>query len=112
MGSKRLLEYDRQARIATYHHYDDLTDKTVIETVQDVEPYLDFNKTMQNEHSIAEQARKRDLVRVGSIPITVQYQWMKEYGIKNIFAPEFRKKIISLLNSPDWKYLKTITGKI
>lgn len=110
MGNRRLL--GMEAGIATYHHYDEMEDKTYIETVQNVEPYLDFNRKMANDHNISDLARKKNLVRVGSIPVLVQHEWMKKYGITSVYAPEHRKKVISLLNSPEYKYLKTVTGKI
>ena len=46
------------------------------------------------------------------IPDIVQIQWMKEYGIKNIFDREYMPLITRLLNSPDYRYLKYGTMKL
>lgn len=112
MVSTRLLDYDGVAGIATYHHYDPGNDVTTIQVVQDVQPYLERNKIDRNANSIRNLARKSDIVRIGSIPVGVQLEWMKKYGIKNIYSKEYRKKILSLLRNPEYRYLTTATGKI
>jgi hypothetical protein len=51
--------------------------------------------------------RDRTWVPVASIPITVQYEWAKKYGITNVFDEEYEPLIKRLLNSNEWRYLRT-----
>lgn len=111
MGTKRLLDHDRETGTSIYHYYDNQTDKTIIETVQNVEPYLERNKRLANENTVRDLARKQNFVRVGSIPIGVQHEWMKKYGIMNVYGKEYRQKVLKLLQSAEYKYLRTVTGR-
>lgn len=102
---KRLLEYDasRGLRMDYVGHGDGTFS---IEYTQDVEPLLDLNKVRQNEGR-SYYAKDGDMWRVASIPIVVQYEWARRYGITDVCAPEFQKKVVQLLNSSEWRYLKT-----
>jgi hypothetical protein len=101
MGMRRLLEYDpsRGLRIdfestgdGNFHlHYE-----------QDVEPLLDHNKALQGEGV----DRKSEFRHYASVPVTVQYQWIKDYGVDPL-APEHQDLLTRLLNSNEWRYLKT-----
>lgn len=108
---KRLLDWDAESRTATWHSYDPLTDKTTIGTVQDVEPFLRRNRALADSDEYRRKGLKNDMLHVASIPIGVQYKWLKEYGV-DVFNKEHLPRVKSLLNSPDWKYLRTSTGRI
>lgn len=102
--SRRLLEYDphRGLRI----DYEALEGgKFALHYSQDVEPVLDMNKTKQN-YGRDYYAHDSDVWRVASIPVTVRYEWIKTYGVDPL-APENNKLLARLLNSNEYRYLKT-----
>lgn len=85
--------------------------KIISQRQQDVEPYLDANKAAQNAGapSFAPTFRK-----VASIPNVVIEKWMAEEGapVLSMNKAEFDRFIKRKLNDPNWKYLKTTTGRV
>lgn len=108
--ARRLLDYDHESGVATYHHYDHSNGNTIIESVQNIEPYLENNKQLILNSDKSKQI-KNNWWHVACIPIGVQYQWMQKHGV-NIWKKEHRKAVFKLLNDPDYKYLKTTNGRI
>lgn len=72
-----------------------------IETVQDVEPILDFTKAGRN-HRFSDAGQ--DFQHVGEVPFVVALQWRKE-GI-DIFNPAHSDLVMQKLNSPEYAYLR------
>lgn len=107
---KRLLDYDPFTGVSTYHEYDPMTDRTYIETVQDVEPFLENNKRLQNDTDYSRKGIKREWWHAATIPISVQYQWMKE-GI-DVMNKDHWPAVKRKLQDPEWRYLKTTTGRL
>lgn len=109
---KRLFDHDPDTGITEYFHYDPLTDTTRIETVQDVEPFLDGNKARQNDEQYTRDGIKNEMWHYARVPLVIQLRWLNEYGSKDWpMRPGNEKLLFRLLNSPEWRYLKT-TGKI
>jgi hypothetical protein len=108
--SKRLLDHDPLTGITTYHHFDPVTGIATIETEQDMEPFIERNKAMQNDADYSKSGMKNEFWYAASIPINVQYQWLKE-GI-DIFNKDHWQAVRKKLNDPDWKYLRTATGRV
>ena len=102
--SKHFFEYDafRGLRI----DYSETDDGLALHYTQDVEPLLDLNKAKQNAGR-SYYAADPDMWKVASIPIVVQYEWMRRYGIPDVTKPEYQPLIRKLLNSNEWRYLKT-----
>jgi hypothetical protein len=50
--------------------------------------------------------RKSEFRHYASVPITVQYEWIRRYGVDPL-APEHQDLLARLLNDPEWRYLKT-----
>ena len=74
---------------------------------EDLTKLLDQNKRLQQEdHHIKDELRLS-----ARIPVTIYYEWKSKFGVdlydKN-HAPAVRK----LLNSPDYRYLKTTSRVI
>lgn len=111
MTVKRLLDYDSLAGIATYHHYDDATDTTGIERVQDVGSFIEHNKRLQNNPNYKQNGMKKEFLHVAHIPNIIIEKWLKEEGI-NVFKKQDRERVRKKLNDPDWKYLRTTPGKV
>lgn len=85
-----------------YHAQPDGT--FVIETRQDVSRILERNKALRAENDGFTPSR--DVARVASIPVVVQYEWLKRYGI-NVFDSDHEEGVRRLLNDPEWRYLRT-----
>jgi hypothetical protein len=79
----------------------------VVRRTQDTTPILEHNKRVRNDF----QSRRGENLRyVAEIPNIVIEQWMKE-GI-NIFDKNDAKKVQAKLNSNEYAYLRTSTGKM
>ena len=107
----RSLGVDPLTGLETIHHYDDATGKTTIEHKQDCQAIIDHNKKLHNT-SYQKDGVKVDWVHAAIIPEIIQIKWMKEYGIKSVYLEEYWPKIRQLLNSPDYRYLKTGNMKL
>ena len=83
-------------------------DKLIMEHKQDVAPILENNKLRRlNTDGYSPTGDTRF---VGSIPMVVVEEWMKE-GI-NIFDPNDTPKIIQRLNDGDYAAFRTSEGKL
>jgi len=117
--TRRLLDWDPTTGIATYHTYDHQTRETTIETIQDVERYLEHNKALRNRdtatsgrlNSISRQQIRDSQWWVASIPVGVQYKWLKEDGI-DIWNKDHWPGVRKKLNDPEYEYLRTAPGRI
>lgn len=117
--SKRLIEYDPLARTQVWHHYDDLTRETIIEEIQDVDHIIEVNKKTQTHDvggakGLTEYSRKgiqRGWWHVASIPNGVIHKWLVEKGV-DVMNKDHWPKVKQLLNDPEWRYLRTGTGRI
>lgn len=101
---------DFDGDVETRAHYDPNEDRMVLETVQDVEPYLERNKRLANEGD--GYSKTREWRRVASIPNVIIEKWMREEGA-NVFQmdrKEFSAFIKKKLMDPDYRYLVT-SGK-
>jgi hypothetical protein len=90
--TKRLIDYDPLSRTGVYHSYDDQTKETVIEEIQDVSHFLEVNRNTQN-HDVGGGGGLNEYSRK---------------GIKNGWWHVAKK----LLNDPEWRYLRTGTGRV
>ena len=82
--------------------YHNPTGEFAIEHVENLQPLLDSNKRLQQEdHSM------RDEFRLSArIPTTVYHEWRNKYGV-DLFNPNHKAGVRKLLNSPEYRYLKT-----
>lgn len=107
----RSLGKDSLTGLETIHHYDEATGETHIEHRQDVEALINLNKAWHNtDHQ--KKGVKESWMHAAVIPEIVQIQWAKEHGITDITSEEHWPKVRRLLNSPEYKYLKTGTMKL
>lgn len=103
MGTRRLLEYDETRGLRIDFEADG--DQIHLHYTQDVEPLLESNKAKQlaGRDYFASDA---DMWKVASVPVTVQYEWIRRYGVDPLL-PEHQDLLARLLNSSEWRYLKT-----
>lgn len=104
---KRLFDYDDMLGITTWFHAEDNGD-VHLEYVQDVEPILELNKSLQNTTDAKEQIRD-GWWHYGSIPISLVLKWKIEDGI-DVYNPDHMPRVLAKLNERDYSYLKTTTG--
>ena len=83
-------------------HFHEPTQEFAIEHIQDIQPLVDSNKNLQeNDHLM------RDELRLSArIPLTVYYEWKNKFGV-DVFNPNQKEGVKRLLNSADYRYLKT-----
>jgi len=69
---------------------------------QDLTKLLDQNKRLQQEdHSIKDELRLS-----ARIPVTIYYEWKNKFGV-DLYDKNHAQAVRKLLNSPDYRYLKT-----
>jgi len=60
----------------------------------------------QEDHSI------RDEFRLSArIPVTIYYEWKEKFGV-DLYDKNHKEAVRKLLNSPDYRYLKTTSRVI
>ena len=74
--NKRELESNGDVRYVG--HYDESEDRMTIETVQDVNPYLESNKQQAQFGSFDKKAPMR---KMASIPLVIIEKWLREEGL-------------------------------
>lgn len=108
---KKLLLKDNGTSQTHFHVNDD---EVVIQTVQDVQPILDFN----HERQSMEPNRKSNFRHVASIPTTVLTGWIKEFKLMHGVGyhqaePEQREAFMKRkLNDRDNSRLRTWQGRL
>ena len=86
--------------------FDDAGGKVHIHSAYaDVQPTLDYN-TVKRNAGREYYARDKEMWRVASIPIGVQYEWLIKFGV-DFGNVDHWPKVKQLLNSSDYRYLKT-----
>ena len=107
----RLLSKDQDTGIETWHHYDDATDETRVETRQDCSSILDYNKFCANDTDLRRKGIKNSWWKFATIPNVLIDKWRIEMGI-NVFDPNDLPKVKRLLMDPDYRFLKTTVGRL
>lgn len=101
MPEPRLLS--RRGGVSTWFHAQS-DGSFVIETKQDVEPILEFNKVSAIE--VGKKTRGKYMAHAAFVPDVVQYEWIKRYGFNPVYD-EDKALLKRLLNSNEWRYLRT-----
>ena len=88
-------------------HWHEPTKEMAIEHIEDIQPLIDSNKRLQQEdHHI-----KDDFRLSARIPMTVYYEWKSKYGV-DLFNPNHKEGVRKLINSHEYRYLKTTNRRI
>ena len=104
---KRIFEQDELLGITRIWHFDEETDTAVIETIQNVQPIVESNKSEFNQ--VDERARWDGEglgLRVASIPMNI-YMDLVSKGITRT-EKDFKK----WLNDPDNRFFRTRPGRV
>lgn len=104
--ARRLFSHDPYTGITKYWHYDASNDRAHIETTQDVSDILDMNKREKNsginekDHGLGR--------KVGSIPLSIYYEWKKEASARGLDPDETSAFILAKLKSRDFCHFMTV----
>ena len=107
--AKRLLSVDPATGLQTWHDYDPQTDEMTIGYAADSTPLIELNKAMQKDDEFSKKGIKDEFWMYASIPVAVQVDWLINKGV-DILNKDHAKKMFSLLNDPEYAYLKTTSG--
>lgn len=96
---KDLIDFDPDTGERMYLCKD--ADGFYLRQEHDVAPVIELNKKKANEGF----DKKSEMWHAASIPIGVQYEWLRRYGV-NFWDPNHKKKVMKLLDDPEWRYLR------
>ncbi len=101
----RLLEYDPISRTWETFDYAHDTGNVTIGYWQDIEPIIEANKARKLNIDKNKCQDKRDLLHYARVPIVAQYDMLFRHGVR-FGDPNHRKKVMQLLNSPEYEYCR------
>jgi|TARA_R100000093_G_C1934755_1_gene69951 hypothetical protein len=107
---ERFVDFDALTGISNFHDYDHQTKVTTIRTTADVEPVLERNKLEYNDEEQKRAGIKAGFVKIASIPMAVIHKWKVEDGI-DVFNKNHAEAVRRKLNDPEWRYLRTASGR-
>lgn len=105
---RALLDYDPLSGVSCYWTSDGK--QVTLTHEQDISFLLAKNAEARNDEDKTKRGWKKDWWKYATIPTVVEMKWLQDYGV-SLDNPDHRKKVFELLNSPEYKYLKT-TDKI
>lgn len=109
LSGARLLSFDGD--VATWVRPDPNEDRLDVERVQMVDPIIERNKRLQNDPEHKRNGIKNDWCHFATWPNIIIEKWMVDYGI-NVLKRDHWHAALKKLEDPDWRYLKTITGRV
>lgn len=93
--------------LATYHHFDEETKKSIISYSQDVSATVDLSETIANDGNSTKRGLKESMLHYAHIPDIVALKMKFEDGV-DPFDANNSKKVFDLINTK-YKRLKTTT---
>lgn len=104
--ARMLIDRDPFTGEAVYYEFNHATEHAVVTHEQDVSRILENNKADFNDDERTKAGIKRDWWHYARVPNTVIVEWKQKYGV-DFYNRGDRKKVFQLLNSPDYRMLKT-----
>ncbi len=89
-------------------HFDESSGKSIIQTIQDVDPYLK-QAASDRQHQV--EGWKGDLHHVATVPLVLIEQWNQEFKC-NILEKKNRHLLMLKLNDRNYSKLRTKEGRI
>lgn len=108
MAIRKLLDYNPLTGERCIFEADGEANTMRLTHEQDVSAILDANKALANNEGLSRRGIKNDFWHYATIPNVVQMKWLNEHGV-DVHNRDHRKRMFALLNSPEYKYLKTTT---
>lgn len=106
----RIVDYDPITREGIKVGWDHENDRMLVEHFQDTSLILEDNKLAALDIDSHRKQSKNDWALHARIPNIIAMKWRQEYGV-DIFNRDHSKKMMQLLEDPEWKYLKRTTYK-
>ena len=110
MNNKRLLGHDEISGTTEFFHFDPVTEGFTVETLQDVEPLLERNKTLWN--AAEKHTKYGEWSRVASIPPVIIMELAKQGILTAAGSILDHKKYRAFLNDPANRHWRTRPGKV
>jgi hypothetical protein len=104
--ARMLIDTDPLTGESVWYEFDRATEQAVITHEQPVSNIIDNNVADTNDTWRTQEGIKRDWWHYARVPNTVIIEWKQKYGV-DFYNPADKKKVFQLLNSPDYKLLKT-----
>lgn len=106
---KQLIDIDPLSGEQTWHHYDDATDTTIIQSIQDVSQFLEQSKRLKNDSDYSKNGIKKEMWHYATIPNVLISKFALEHGV-DVFNKDHAHAVMRLLNT-EYTALKNTTGK-
>lgn len=108
--ARRIFDFDEFTQEITW--YDDTADGFSLSRTVDVEPIIERNKALAG--GSGKENWKGDLRLEAQIPLILLLKWAEEDGVPGdkIYSQEYTPRIVSKLNDPDYRHLKTADVRI
>lgn len=103
------IDYDPFTGIVSKYVRGDSGKFHIVNEYADLESNLDWNKRQQNDDGGHNKASEFKMV--ARIPLAIVDWWKRQYGI-DVFNEDHLPAVEKLLNDPDWRLLKTTSGKL
>ena len=110
MTEKRHFDFDPATGKVSTFEFDEDGGKTLIHEVTDVTDIIEGNLTAQTDGS-GGWSKSREWRKAAEIPIAVAEYWKIQYGV-DVLNPDHKNAVIKLLNSSDWRKLRTAEFEI
>ena len=102
--TREFVDYDPLSGLSLYHEYDEGTDTTVLHYEQEkLAAHLEMNKARQNTDAYKADP---DFWHAAHFPDIVILKWKTEFGI-DVFDRNDWPKVKAMLNSSEWRHLRT-----
>ena len=108
--NRRLFDHDEFSGITEWYMYDDETDGFIIESVQDVEPLVELNKSLYNDTE--KHTKYGEWTRIASIPPVIVMELAKQGILSPAGAILDDKRYRKWLNDSDNRCFRTRAGKV
>jgi hypothetical protein len=94
------------------YYWDEQTETMTIRNTHDVTDIIEANKRRANA-SLDQRFGNEMMHSVAEIPLALVVKFKKDYNV-DVFSdePEHKLKLRKLLDSPDYRYLKTTTKRL
>lgn len=106
----RLLDYNPVTGMTMTFAYDHATDNVIITNTQDATPVIEENKWALLDTDTHRRQAKEGWAHYAKIPDIVAMEWKAKYGVDFMNSNHWTK-VLSLLEDPEYKYLKRTTYK-
>lgn len=106
---KKLFDYNPLTGLKQVFHHDPVTEESVIETTQDVEPYLEIAKAARNNEAYSDDGIKAGWWHLAYLPDSIILKMYNEDGV-NVYDRNDWPKLSQLLEDK-YSYFKMTDGK-